>query len=66
MTAARIAYDKEAAAEAVSVSQRVIDNAIRSGDLIAHTVTAKAGSKVLIGHDELVSWFQALPTRTAS
>jgi len=62
----RIAYDPDAAAEAVSVSRSTIDAAIRSGDLIARRLTPKAGSKVLIGHDELKAWFDALPTRHAS
>ena len=59
----RIAYDPDAAAEAVSVSRSTIDAAIRAGDLIARTLTGQPGSKVLIPHTELVAWVEALPVK---
>jgi len=61
MSADRILYDKASAAEKVSVSPKVLDNARRAGDLIARTVSSKPGSKVLFEHDELIAWAKSLP-----
>lgn len=62
----KLAYDIESAAEAASVSPSTIRGWIASGDLIAHSLTKKAGSKVLIYRDDLVDCIQALPLRRAS
>jgi hypothetical protein len=56
-----IAYTVPAAAEAVGLSESLIRTAIRNGDLTAKAGGA-GGSKILIGHDELQDWFDALPT----
>ncbi|TFB96563.1 MULTISPECIES: hypothetical protein [unclassified Cryobacterium] len=52
-----IAYDVEGAARAVGLSVFPIKQAIASGDLTARY----SKSKRLIGHDELVDWFNHLP-----
>ena len=52
-----IAYDVQGAALAVGLSVFPIKQAISAGELTARF----SGSKRLIGHDELVEWFNHLP-----
>lgn len=45
------------AAQAVGLGRRYLEAAISRGDLTAH----KAGTKTLIGVDDLRDWFASLP-----
>jgi hypothetical protein len=52
-----IAYDYAGAAEAIGQSVDTIKSEVRKGNLTPRW----PNSKPLIGHDDLVAWFEALP-----
>lgn len=54
-----LAYNYEAAAAAVGVSDKVIRRAVADGSLVAHYVTARP----VILADELRAWVESAPTR---
>jgi excisionase family DNA binding protein len=56
----RLAYSPDEAAAWVGLSRRHIDREIEAGNLVARL----AGSKVLVGHDDLMAWFESLPVKT--
>lgn len=56
-----VSYNIAGAAEASGVSERTISDAIRRGDLIAHTLSTKPGSKQLILRRDLEEWVESLP-----
>lgn len=58
MTAQKIAYGVEQAAEAVCVSTDTIRRELHAGRLASR----RFGRRILIGHDELRAWFDALPS----
>lgn len=55
---ARIAYSVKGASEQVGLSQSLIREAVRDGDIEPRY----ARTKTLIEHDELVRWVRELPT----
>jgi hypothetical protein len=56
-TSTPISYDVTGAAASVGLSPASIRAALNAGDLTARFFK----SKRLIGHDELLAWFRALP-----
>lgn len=58
MTAPRIALTREEAAAAVGLSDKTLDTAVKSGDLVAHY----SGSKPLFRVADLEAWVASLPT----
>lgn len=52
-----IAYNLDGAAAATGLSLTTIKNAVRANELTARF----AGTKPLIGHADLLEWFNALP-----
>jgi len=54
-----ISYDYKGAAEALGVAESKIRLAVSQNYIVAK----KWGKDVLIGHDELVRWFEQLPER---
>lgn len=54
----RIAHTRKQAAEMTGLSEQTIARVIKAGELEAKLV----GSRILIGHNELMAWFDALPT----
>lgn len=61
----KIAYTVAEAAEQVSVSDKTIRRAIADGDLAVRYAGAKRRVQ-LIARDELLGWFNALPSERAS
>ena len=56
-TTRKVAYSLDEAAARVGVSSRTLKDQIRDNYLLARYV----GTKALIAHDDLVTWFNNLP-----
>jgi hypothetical protein len=55
------AYSVASFSLAFSIGRSMIYEEIRAGRLAIR----KVGARTLIGHDDAVAWFEALPTRSA-
>lgn len=56
-----ISYSAQGAAETTGVSESLIREAVRDGDIECRY----ARTKLIIEHDALVAWVQSLPTEKA-